>query len=334
MQVLILTKSDDNACVERVREAVERRGGTAVRFDTDRFPTENRLSMESGGGAAGRMRLVTGEGECDLGAIDAVWYRRTHPGHRLPGSMDAQVRRASRNEVRAMFYGTIACLPAFQLDPMDRVQQARHKLLQLEIAREVGLRTPRTLVSNDPRTVREFARACPGEGGIVTKMLTSFAIHEEGQEKVVFTTPLGPEHLEDLDGLRFCPMVFQERVPKAIELRVTVVGRHVFAASVDSQAKERSREDWRREGQALVEAWRRYDLPAAVRDGLLRLLDRLGLNYGAIDVIVRPDGEHVFIEVNPIGEFFWLEAHPGFPISDALAAVLLDPDERRIPRDR
>ena len=58
-------------------------------------------------------------------------------------------------------------------------------------------------------------------------------------------------------------------------------------------------------------------------------MDRLGLNYGACDFIVTPEGRHVFLEVNPAGEFFWLEKHPGLPIAGALADVLLGLAPRR-----
>ena len=160
-------------------------------------------------------------------------------------------------------------------------------------------------------------------------MMASFAIHEEGREKVVFTNPLSASDLEGLDGLRLCPMTFQEKVEKASELRVTVVGSRVFAAAIDSNALERSRTDWRREGLALIDRWKTCDLPAAVERGLLALMDALGLNYGAADFIVTPEGRHVFLELNPAGEFFWLERENGLPISEALADVLLGLAPRR-----
>jgi glutathione synthase/RimK-type ligase-like ATP-grasp enzyme len=326
MSVLILTKSDDNECVERVQGAIEELGGRSFRFDTDRFPTEARLTIAAGS-EGDRMRLVTDAGEIDLCRVTAVWYRRTHPGNLIPSTMDGQYRRASVNESRAVVYAAIDRLPGFHLDRSVAIQRARNKLWQLQAAREVGLRIPRTLITNDPEEVRRLDSAC--EGGVITKMMTSFAIHEEGKEKVVFTTPLQSPDAAALEGLRLCPMTFQERVPKALELRVTVVGRDVFTASIDSQAVEGAKEDWRKEGLFLVDDWKAYDLPDEIRDRLLRLMDRLELEFGAIDFIVTPDGDHVFLEVNPIGEFFWLEKQPGFPISRSIASLLLHPENRR-----
>jgi glutathione synthase/RimK-type ligase-like ATP-grasp enzyme len=79
-----------------------------------------------------------------------------------------------------------------------------------------------------------------------------------------------------------------------------------------------------------MQEWKPYELPPDVNDRLLRLMDRFGLNYGAIDIIVTPEKRHVFLEVNPVGEFFWLERCPGLGISSAIADVLLGRAPRRL----
>jgi glutathione synthase/RimK-type ligase-like ATP-grasp enzyme len=112
-------------------------------------------------------------------------------------------------------------------------------------------------------------------------------------------------------------------VTKALELRVTVVGDRVFSACIDSQRSEKSRIDWRRDGMGLIDEWGPYELPTEVEERLLMLVRRLGLNYGAADFILTPNGQHVFLEVNPVGEFFWLEKQPGLPLSSAIAQLLV-----------
>jgi glutathione synthase/RimK-type ligase-like ATP-grasp enzyme len=164
---------------------------------------------------------------------------------------------------------------------------------------------------------------------MVTKMLSSFAVYEGGRELVVFTNRVKPEDLADLSGLSLCPATFQEAIPKALELRATVVGDRVMTASIDSQSSERAADDWRRDGLRMIQDWQPYELPREVEEKLLRLMDYFVLNYGAIDLIVTPDGRHVFLEVNPVGEFFWLERHPGLPVSEAIADVLLGRARRR-----
>jgi MvdD family ATP-grasp ribosomal peptide maturase len=327
MTILIITRSDDNESVSMVARAIERKGGRSVRFDTDRYPTEVRLSAYYGAGGEERLTLVNDEGEFDLREVKAVWHRRLNYGGLLPTTLDRQLRRASVGESRAAAQGMLASLKAFRMDALQHIRHAENKQLQLQAARELGLAVPRTLTTNDPAAVRAFAGEC--EGGMVTKMLSSFAVYEGGEELVVFTNPVKREDLSDLSGLSLCPATFQEMIPKALELRVTVVGDRVMSASIDSQSSARAAHDWRRDGLRMVEDWRPYELPREVEEKILRLMDYFVLNYGAIDIIVTPDGRHVFLEVNPVGEFFWLERRPGLPVSDAIADVLMERSRRR-----
>jgi glutathione synthase/RimK-type ligase-like ATP-grasp enzyme len=324
MAVLIVTHTQDNEAARAVTQALQERGERVYRFDTDLFPTNLQLSLDEAGGG----QLSGPEGVLDLADVSSVWYRRNGTANRIPTDMDPQLRQPSVEESRRLMYGTLAALPVFQLDSVEQVRRAGHKPLQLALARKLGLEVPRTLMTNDPEAVRAFAASCPG--GVVTKMMASFAVYDaQGVEQVVFTTPLSAKDLEDLDGLELCPMTFQERLPKALELRVTVVGNRVMAAAIDSQALPRAREDWRREGVALIEAWQPYTLPEPVQTRVLKLMDALGLNYGAFDFIVTPEGRHVFLEVNPSGEFMWLMHYPGLPIAEALADVLSAKGVRR-----
>jgi MvdD family ATP-grasp ribosomal peptide maturase len=327
MSILIVTHSDDNECVARVAEAIARAGGQAIRFDTDRYPTDVRLTACYGAAEDECLTLTNEAGEFDLREVTAIWHRRLSFGAQLPASLDRQLRHASLGEASAAAHGMLNSLKAFRMDHLRHIRHAENKQLQLQAARELGLNTPRTLTTNDPAAVRAFAKSC--EGGMVTKMLSSFAIYDEGKELVVFTNPVKPEDLEDLSGLSLCPATFQELLPKALEIRATVVGNHVMSAAVDSQVSARAAHDWRRDGLRMLQDWRPYQLPHELEEKILRLMDYFCLNYGAIDVILTPDGRHIFLELNPSGEFFWLERSPGLPISEAIAGVLLGQSVRR-----
>lgn len=325
--VLIVTYGDDNACVASVMEAVAARGGSAHRFDTDRFPTAHQVCCRCGDGDE-QLLLRCGEAVLDLRTVSAVWYRRAAIAQRMPSTMDPQLRRVAIEESKAAVYGLIASLDAFHLDHVHRVRRAEHKQLQLQLAKQAGLRTARTLLSNDPDAVRQFARGCAS--GMIMKTLTSFSIWADQQEQVVFTNRVTAADLEHLEGLRYGPAVFQEQLPKALELRCTIVGDRVFTASIDSARSARARVDWRRDGIGLMNRWDRYTLPGEVEQRLLTVMHRLGLNYGAADFIVTPRGEHVFLEVNPNGEFYWLDKHLGLPLTAEIADLLVsDRADRR-----
>jgi len=318
--VLIVTRSDDNASPALVQAALEARGARAFRLDTDRFPTEVRLALHQ---PAGRSTVATAAGELVLGELTAVWYRRAAIGAGLPGDMDPQHRDAAIKESRATLFGMLESLDCFVMDRVSTVRAAEHKPRQLALASALGLDVPATLTTNDPAAVRGFWERCGGR--VVVKMLSSFAIRDEaGRESVVFTSPLSAADLADLDQLALSPMTFQEHLDKRVELRVTVIGGRVFAAAVASQAVPAARTDWRKAGLELLHAWTPYALADDVATRLLQLAARLGLSYGAADFVVTPDGRHVFLEINPAGEWFWLDDVFGpRALSTAIAETLL-----------
>jgi glutathione synthase/RimK-type ligase-like ATP-grasp enzyme len=144
-------------------------------------------------------------------------------------------------------------------------------------------------------------------------------------EDVVYTRRFDPD--EDLDGLALSPMLFQERVPKSVELRVTVVGRRMFTASIDARGSSLGADDWRQD-RALQAQFRPYALPPDIEAALSRLIDQLALNFATADFIVTPAGRVVFLEVNTISGYAFAE-RAGLPISAAIADLLLGRAARR-----
>lgn len=327
MNILIITWSHDNKCIDYVTQAIEKKGGKVYRFNTDLYPTEVMMSAGYHNGSKS-LRLKSSDFDIDLDRdIDAIWYRRARLGRNIPKHLDNQLLKASQEESRRTFLGMIHSLQKFILDPFHKIRYTENKQLQLQLAAQIGLEIPRSLFTNDAAAVKKFYAEI--KAPIITKMQHSFAIFdEEGKENVVFTNELTEENLQDLDGLDYCPMTFQEKIEKKVELRITIVGDKVFCAAVNSNELESADIDWRRKGRELVKSWTPYELPKEIETKLLQLMDTLGLNYGAADVIVTPDDRYVFLEVNPAGEFFWLDYVFEGQISDALAGVLLD----RVPR--
>jgi hypothetical protein len=328
--VLMTHTGDVTGKLVELRARLTARGADVLRFDTDRFPTDAQVVFSQEHDRED-IRLRCDGHEVRLEPGDAIWYRRARWAGQLPQTMDRQLRHGCALESETLLRGIMAAAPCFVMDSPDRVRARGHKPYQQRLARELGLATPRTLMTNDPAEARAFVASCPH--GAVSKMLSAFAVlGDDGEEQVVFTTALDDRHLARLDDLRLAPMVFQETIAKRLELRITVVGSRMFAASVDSQAVAGAEVDWRERGVSLLAAWRPYTLPADVERALERYMQRIGMQYSAIDMLVEPGGRHVFLEANPAGECFWLEHFsPHFPLVDTIADVLLGaPGARRV----
>jgi glutathione synthase/RimK-type ligase-like ATP-grasp enzyme len=144
----------------------------------------------------------------------------------------------------------------------------------------------------------------------------------EATSAFLYTSEVRQEDLEEAEMLRHCPMVFQERISKARELRIACVGENFFVGAIDASTSSRGRIDWRLSGPGEC-SWQADDIPDDVSLRLKALMRSFGLVYGAIDMIGTSDGEYVFLEVNPGGEWGMLERDLGLPISEALADALI-----------
>lgn len=328
MKIMVITHSGENPCVKYVAEALEKEGIELFRFDSDRYPAGILMSNIYENGRHEVLIKQEGQKTQRLSDFSAIWYRRLRLGANLPKDMDKQLYTATMEESKRTLVGWLSSYEGFMLDSPMQVRWAENKMMQIQTAERFGIKIPKTIVSNDPEEVKAFFNGLPSRS-MITKMQHSFAVYENGVEQVVFTNKLSEKDVEELDGLELCPMTFQEAVEKDIELRVTVVGDEIFAAYVDSQAMEGAENDWRQRGLALVDNWKTYELPEELKTSILKYMDFLSLNYGAWDFILTPGGEFVFLEVNPAGEWFWLDKVFDGGISKAIAGVLSGKNKRR-----
>lgn len=319
--VLLLTHSADFYTVELVAEALARRGARPLRLNTDRFPSSVKLSARAGDERAAR--LVTEAGtQLSAAEVRAVWARKLWPP-RPDADLDACFREMCVRESVAALEGFLDALHGARwVNDAERERAAENKQRQLRLAARAGLRVPRTLVTNDPAAARQFFAET--EGRMVAKLLRPLTVSMNAPTLFVYTSLVREEDLADAETLRHSPMVFQELIPKARELRVAWVAGEAFAGALDASGTARGQTDWRRAAPEECR-WQRAELPAEVSRGLQALMSGLGLLFGAIDLICTPAGEHVFLEVNPSGEWGMLERDLGLPVADAIARALLVP---------
>jgi glutathione synthase/RimK-type ligase-like ATP-grasp enzyme len=307
-----------------VAQALRRKGAEeVVLWPTSDFPTRAREDVRTSacGGWSFRSRgdgFDFGSHGLD-GAGVTVWRRRPayvldperlHPADRRFADTECSVFRRS---VLGMIHPR-----AFWVNPNDAAGKAGLKTAQLDAAAQVGLMIPDTLVSNNPEAIRAFVAAGP----TVYKPLTPAGWQGEGDtQHLTYTSLVTPQALSEDDSLIQSPGIYQRVVPKEYELRITVIGKKVFAAKVHSQETDKGKLDWRRAYDELT--FTPHTLPGPIEAECLLTLKRLGLVFGCVDMIVTPDGDHVFVEVNESGQFLFVERYCGLPLLDAFAELLL-----------
>jgi glutathione synthase/RimK-type ligase-like ATP-grasp enzyme len=316
--VLVVSNSQD-AHVPPVVERLLAEEVKVARLDTDRLGRGCDVSFNVGADGACAQLAIDGV-RFDTRDVTAVWWRRPETPVVLE-TLKREARRFAEAEWAALMQGAVRTVDALWVNHPEALRYAGHKLLQLRLARSIGFDVPPTCVSADPEEVRRFHHT---HGGRVIAKLVSGGpprVEPPDLQYMVYATPVSDSELADDAALRSAPATYQAYVDKDHELRVTVVADHVHACAIHSQATERTRIDWRRYDLENT-PHRAVTLDPDLRERCLALTRRLGLVYAAIDLIVTPHGGVVFLEINPNGQWGWIEHMTGLPIADTLASTL------------
>jgi glutathione synthase/RimK-type ligase-like ATP-grasp enzyme len=304
--ILIISANEDIHAQAVMRELAQS-GHTGMRMlNLSEFPM--RLAMNV---------RIDNNGHCDydlkfpdrtvsMHEVKAVWWRRPQPFGIPPEVRDPAVRHFAMSEAATAFQGMWQASNALWVNNILRDAAAAHKPWQLALAKQLGLRIPETRITNDPAEARQFWAEYPGQ--VIYKPFT--ASLQSWRE----TRVLKPEEERLADAVRFAPVIFQKYVPGK-DLRITAIGDRLFPAEADAQKGEYQVDVRLNTGLP----YRRHELPADIQEKLLRFMRRLGLEYGAIDMRLTPEGEYVFFEVNPAGQFLYVEMATGMKIAAALA---------------
>ena len=194
---------------------------------------------------------------------------------------------------------------------------------------------PDTLVSNAPDRIRRFVATHESDGAIV-KNFAPICWLTDGGAALNFTARLTSTMLPGDDVLRLTPAIYQAQVPKALEVRLTCIGAERVAVAIDSQQESAARLDWRGVAPDRL-GMRRIDVPANVAAACDAFLAAMDLRFGCFDFVVTPQGQWVFLEINQMGQFLWIEESlPDLPLLQMFCDLLVqrDPDYRYHRRTR
>ncbi|MFI6454064.1 MvdC/MvdD family ATP grasp protein [Streptosporangium amethystogenes] len=321
--VLVLTR-DHDAHADHVRHLLAGRGARTTVFDNRDYLTRAHVELAYTTRGLSRRLLHTESGTLDLDSLTALWWRRPRPPEAHPAITDPSVAAYTAQESVNLITDLWEHLPCRTVPARESAfRRAAHKPSQLMLAAELGFEIPETLIATRADDLWDFHNR--HDGRIVTKPMGLPWVENlaAGHAVIRKCEPVSARDLAYAEGLRFCPVIAQQYVPKRLELRVTVVGRRVFAAEIHSQESNRSMVDWRRYDLAMT-PHRVHPLPDEVSGRCLAMTDRLGLDFGAFDLVLTPDGRYVFLEINPNGQWLWIEGLTGLPISEALCDLLLE----------
>lgn len=325
-RILIVTNRAD-LHADLVAAKVASGGGRPFRLNLDEFPKHFAITLEfvRGRWEGGLSHLPNGD-VLSLSDIGAVWMRKKADFSFPSGRLTPQEKAFADAEVEHILFSLLYGLDCYWMSHPVAIRGAIWKGEQLLRAARMGFGVPPSIVTNRKGDIDAF-RGAVGDD-IVFKALSSPSLAAEkvapGQRVAanLSTTRITPDHEELLEAVAQSPCFFQQYIAKQYELRVTVIGDQVFAAKIHSQDDPRTATDYRDfSAEILYEA---EDLPPEIASHCLDFVRSYGLTYGALDLIVTPSGEYVFLENNPVGQFLFVEQLvPELDMTGALAACLV-----------
>jgi glutathione synthase/RimK-type ligase-like ATP-grasp enzyme len=245
----------------------------------------------------------------------SVWYRRTQLPQLTGYAPEEKIYIL--NEIDNFMSNLFGIIDAKWLSEPLQVLRAENKFLQLLLAKSIGFNVPRTLISTDKKEVKEFMQSA--QKCIIKPISSGRVPNTKSHAKLIFTNIIPEDMIAHLEEYETTPAIYQDYIEKCYEIRVTIVGNKVFSACVNSQQDQESSVDWRK----MKLKFERYDLPNDVSDKCVSLLKLLSISFGAFDLIKSKTGEYYFLEVNPNGQWVWIEKDTGLNISDEIINYLL-----------
>lgn len=290
-----------------------------VRFNTESFPLQTKGVMTISNKST-CYEIRTSKKAIVNERIKSVWYRRpVTPDISSVKLKSEDIEFAIRENI-AFLQNYWACLADVRwINNPFSLHKVEQKAFQLKVASELGFLIPQTMISNVYESILSFAVNC--KNGFVVKPLSHGALGE-ADEKAIFTNEINIDSINNLkESINLCPFIIQEKITKECDVRVTVFSDNVFAHRILPKTGLPREVDWRlyKPHELLYNAIRP---PEEVSASIRRFMVIMNISYGAFDFCITPKGDWFFIEVNPSGQFAWIEIATGDKLIDSLIDML------------
>jgi hypothetical protein len=304
-QILLISNKRDTTA-DLVVLAAERHGIPIFRLNTEDLPdvrtkcspAQTEFAFEH---SRGRFVITKGTGIC---------YRRPSPPET---SETIHIGQWMADQWQDFILGIEATDDLRWISRPSSLRRAESKIYQMKLARAVGFKIPATLITNDFDAFLSFSKIHPQ---LICKALGGGLVGDEEQGSFIYTTSIGSDVFPNAEDLRLAPVMFQENLAPAEHYRVTVVGSSAIPVRLTF---DEAVLDWRtlRDPPRVEPA----ELSMKLNSAAVALVQSAGLAFSSMDLMVR-EGDVYFLDLNPGGEWAWLERNAGVRIADEIVGYL------------
>ena len=318
--LLIITNRHDLASdylVHRLRE----RDIPFARFNTDQYPEFVSIGIEFREDDFDYTLTLSDELDISSTAVTSVYFRQP-----IAPTFQDEAAEVDRLFAEAELLETMRSLwrvipEELWLNHPKNLWIAANKVEQLICAQRIGFRIPDTLISFSPERIRTFF--VKHNAQVVAKAVRHGFLRSGNEVLLAGTQVLPKDYFNQIENFARVPMTFQEKLEKDLDVRVVVVGDSVFPASIVAEQESESI-DWRVSDLTGVKIiYEKMNLPEKVQQNCLAITRYFHLNYSSIDLVKDHQGNFIFLELNPNGQWGWIEQNLGYPIRDTIIDTLI-----------
>lgn len=313
MKTLVVTnRFDDAHADEFFRVMRDRNDSSAIRLNTDNFIANSEVCFD---GVHFNIKLKDSGINFSSDDISVVWYRRPIDVEPLQSTTDFGLRDFAANQASAFLRSLYFSIQstATWINPLEALHSSRHKLAQLKLAVACGFLTPKTLATNSSALAGKFFDT---NDSVCVKSLDEPNFTDGGKLRPLLTSKVSKSFFDaNQESVSACPTFFQELVPKSADIRVIVFGQDIYAFLIASQNHPSAVIDFRGAAPFMLRH-EVHTLPPLLEERIRYFMRCQGLVFGALDFVLTPEGDYIFIENNPNGQWLWLERETQFPLMD------------------
>lgn len=313
--LLIITNKTDLTCDYLILRLIER-SIPYLRLNTEEYGEKFEINLSFSNNINSALLKVEGN-EININEITGVYFRRPALPNLEKLLPSTEIKFAER-EIETLFSGFFRLLDYNKwLNHPKYIFGANNKIEQLLIAKQIGFIIPNTIITKDEDTIRLFIDK---ERNVIAKAIKHGFYTYEDKLYLAFTQEVDENYLVNIKDYLSVPMIFQNKINKDYDIRINVIGNKVFAAAILSQENEMSMVDWR-----VWDVCEKFEmkhmsikLPLEIEEQCIAINKYFNLNFSAIDMVLDKEGNYIFLELNPNGQWAWIEEKLKYPLRDTI----------------
>jgi len=323
-QLLIVTSQDD-IHADMVIKELEDSKIKPIRLNSDTLIQESAYSFSwNQQGQSISQSFTFKDSKLSTEKIKLIWWRKPNEYYPDPEVTDEWAKQYAVEETKSLVQSLSGLFPdANWINNYYNLRLPSRRINQIPLTKQLGIPIPATLVTNQYESIVSFLKQ---EGSCIIKPMDYSCFLHDDKQYACYTRPIDLETIDSLrDSIHLAPVFIQKRIPKKAEYRVTLIGKKSFVCRIETEHLNDAEvnQDWRvTEPDKLVHT--PDTLPEDYIAKLHKMLELLGLNFGAFDIIRGDDDVLYFIELNPNGQWYWIEILTGMPMVKAMVELIED----------